>query len=132
MPTFAEIETAIGQHLGGMANVPPIAWPNRPFTPGTDPYLEFRHAPNGSVDPVIAGGFAYQLGLALITVIVPAGGFTTAANTIAQAVADRFPKALRLTAGAGRVVINAPTSLATPFQDGAYWRQPVRVSYITE
>ena len=132
MPTFAEIETAIGQRLEGMANVPPIAWPNRAFTPGDAAYLEFRHAPNGSVDPVIAGGFAYQLGLVLITVIIPAGGFTTAANTIAQAIADRFPKALRLTAGSGKVVINAPTSLATPFQDGAYWRQPVRLSYITE
>lgn len=130
--TFSEIETAIGQHLSGMANVPPIAWPNRKFTPGTVPYLEFRHAPNGSFDPVIAGGYAYQIGLVLITVVIPANQFTTAANTLAQAIANRFPKALRLMASSGNVVINAPTSLATPFQDGAYWRQPVRISYITE
>lgn len=129
--TFAEIENAIGEHLAGMAGAPAIAWPNASFTPaGT--YLEFRHSPNGRFDPVIAGGYAYQIGLVLITVVVPAGGFATAANTLAQAVANRFPKALRLTAGAGKVVINAPSSVAAPFQDGAYWRQPVRVQYITE
>ncbi len=132
MPTFAQIENAIGQHLAGMASAPAIAWPNADFTPGADPYLEFRHSPNGSFDPVIAGGYAYQIGLALITVVSPAGGFATAANDIAQAVADRFPKALRLTAGTGKVVINAPSSIALGFQDGAYWRVPVRVGYITE
>lgn len=132
MPTFAEIENAIGQRLASMTNVPPIAWPNDSFVPGLDPYLEFRRSPNGSFDPVIAGGYAYEIGLALITVASPAGVFATASNDIAQQVANRFPKALRMTAGSGRVVINAPPSVAPGFQDGAYFRLPVRISYITE
>lgn len=129
--TFDQIETAVGQHLEGMTDCPPIAWPNQDFTPsGT--YIEFRHAPTERVDPVISGGYPYQIGIFLLTVVVPAGGFATAANTTAQAIADRFPKALRLDAGDGTVVISAPASLANGFQDGAYWRQPVRVFYITE
>jgi hypothetical protein len=129
--TFDEIETAIGQHLEAMDDCPPIAWPNQDFTPsGT--YIEFRHVPSDRVDDTGSGGYPYQLGIVLLTVVIPAGGFNTAANTIAQAIADRFPKALRLAAGGGFVLMNGPAALGTPFQDGAYWRQPVSVRYITE
>ncbi|MAH32273.1 MAG: hypothetical protein CMG78_09585 [Marinobacter sp.] len=130
--TFNDIEEAVGQRLEGMANVPAIAWPNRAFKPDSTAYLEFRHSPGDRVDPVLAGGDPRQTGIFLITVVAPPGKFSGAANTLAQAVADRFPKGLRLTAGSGKVVINAPSSLATPFQGGGYWRQPVRVFYITE
>lgn len=129
--TFQEIENAVGQRLAGMTDCPPIAWPNKDFTPnGT--YIEFRHAPGERVDPVISGGYEYQTGIFLLTAVTRAGGFNTAANALAQNIADRFPKALRLSAGDGSVVITAPSALGTPFQDGAYWRQPVRVFYITE
>lgn len=130
MPTFDQIETALGQHLRGMGSTP-IAWPNQDFTP-TGTYIEFRHSPTERIDPVLAGGMPYQTGIALITVVAKAGGFATAANTLAQQIANRFPKALRLTAGSGRVIISAAPSFGTPFQDGAYWRQPVRVFYLTE
>jgi len=130
--TFNDIETAVGQRLQSMPGCPPIAWPNQDYNPnGT--YIEFRHSPNQRIDPVLGGGGApYQTGIFLLTVVVRAGGFATAANTLAQQIADRFPKALRLPAGGGNVVISAAASLATPFQDGAYWRQPVRVFYTTE
>lgn len=129
--TVNELETAVGQRLEGMTDCPPIAWPNQDFTPdGT--YIEFRHAPNERIDETYDATGVRQTGIFLLTVVVQSGGFTTSANTIAQAIADRFAKALRLTAGSGKVVINAPSSLTTPFQDGAYWRQPVRVFYVTE
>lgn len=129
--TLNDVETAIGQHLEAMTGAPTIAWPNKSFTP-SGLYLEFRHAPNTIVDNTISGGFDYMQGIALVTVVSDANGFSTAANTLAQLVKDRFPKALRLPAGTGFVLINEPTSFGTPFQDGAYWRQPVRISYITE
>lgn len=129
--TFDQIETAIGQHLEGMPNCPSIAWPNHDYAPD-GVYIEFRHAPTDRLDDVISGGFPYQIGIFLLTVVVPAGGFTTQANQIAQDIANRFPKALRIGTGGGNIVIYAPTSLGNGFQDGAYWRQPVRVSYITE
>lgn len=125
-----DIENAIGQHLAGMGSTP-IAWPNDDFTPnGT--YIEFRHVPGERVDEVISGGFAYQNGIVLLTVVTPSGGFATAANTLAAQIATRFPKALRLPAGGGNVVISAPANPGTPFQDGAYFRKPVSVRYITE
>ena len=128
--TFDQIETAVGQHLRGMGSTP-IAWPNQNYTP-TGTYIEFRHSPGDRFDDTIDAAGAIQTGIFLLTVVVKAGGFATAANALAQQIADRFPKALRLAAGGGNVVIYAPSALGTPFQDGAYWRQPVRVFYITE
>lgn len=129
--TLQDIETAIGQYLQGMSGAPDIAWPNKDFKPN-GLYIEFRHTPNTVVDGTTNGGFEYHIGIALLTVVAPVNAFSGAANSLAQGIADRFPKALRLTAGTGKVLINAPTSFGTPFPDGAYWRQPVRISYITE
>lgn len=135
MMTQQQIEVALGQRLAGMASAPPVAWPNAnydPTTSGAVPYLEFVHEPVTRVDEVISGGFSRQIGLVLITVVVERGKFTGAANALAEAVAARFDKALRLVAGAGDVVINAPAEIAAGFADGIYWRVPVRVSYVTE
>lgn len=125
-----DIEQAFGQHLEAMGSTP-IAWPNDDFKPnGT--YIEFRHVPNERVDPVISGGFPYQTGIILLTVVVQSGKFATEANALASEIADHFPKALRLAAGSGSVVVMAPANPGTPFQDGAYFRKPVSVRYITE
>ena len=131
--TFDDIEAAVATYLLAMADCPPIAWPNRPYTPevGTA-YIEFRHAPNTRQDDTGDGIGAIQTGLFLLTVVAPDEGGAKVANDIAQAIADRFPKTLRLTAGSGKVVFNAPASLAPPFTEGVYWRQPVRLSYVTE
>lgn len=135
MMTHQQIETALGQRLEGLPNRPPIAWPNANYDPkatGAVPYLEFVHSPVTRVDEVTSGGYERQIGLALITVVVERGKFTGNANAIAEAVALRYPKALRLVAGVGNVVINAPSEIAPGFTDGIYWRVPVRVSYVTE
>lgn len=129
--TFAEIENALGQRLVAVAGNVPIAWPNKDFVPST-PYFEFRHTPVDRVDDTTSGGFAYQTGIVLITVVADRDKFATEANGLAQTIADGFPKALRLTAGTGTVLINAPSAPATPFVDGVYYRLPVRVTYITE
>ena len=125
------IETAIGQHLTGMTDCPPVAWPNKDFTPsGT--YIEFRHAPNERRDDTIDGIGAYQIGLVLLTVVSAKDKFTTTANDVAEAIMARFPKGLRLDAGSGTVLVNAPVNPGTGFPDGAYWRQPLTLSYLTE
>jgi hypothetical protein len=126
-----DIENAIGQHLAAMTDCPPIAWPNADFTP-TGTYIEFRHVPGARVDPVISGGFAYQTGIALLTVVTPAGRFAGEANAIAAQIAERFPKATRMPADGGNVVIQAPANPGTAFTDGAWFRKPVSVRYITE
>lgn len=128
---FAQIENAIGQHLAGMANCPPIAWPNKDFTPTGD-YLEFRHSPNERINNDLTGGFDRQTGIVLITVISQRDKFTATALNIAQNISNRFPKGLRLTAGTGKVLISNPAALAAGFVDGSYWRQPVTIRYLTE
>lgn len=129
--TFDEIETLVGQHLAAMDDVPPIAWPNAKFiVDGT--YIEFRHAPIEQIDETISGGYAYHSGLFLITVVTEAGKHNTEANTLAQAISNHFPKALRISSDNGNVLITSPPSLGSGFQDGVFWRQPVRISYITE
>jgi len=131
--TLNEIETALGQHLADIDDMPPIAWPNRTFTPPADGlYVEFRHVPGERVDDTVSGGYPYQSGIALLTVVTKAGEFSTAANELAQSIADAFPKALRLAVGGGFVLMYAPARFGTPFQDGAYWRQPISVFYLTE
>jgi hypothetical protein len=129
--TDNDIENAIGQHLAAMTNCPPIAFPDKDFTPN-GPYIEMRHVPGERFDDTIDAIGAIQTGIILLTAVTPAGGFATAANTIAGAIAARFPKALRLAAAGRTVLINAPASPGTPFTDGAYFRKPVRVFYITE
>lgn len=131
---FQQIETALGQRLSGLSPAYPIAWPNKDYDPtGVDkvPYIEFRHVPSARDDDSIDGSFAVQTGIALLTVVVSRDAFTNQANTIAQAVADRFSYGLRMTAGSGVVMVAKPAELATGFVDGVYWRQPVRVNYRT-
>lgn len=130
-PSSDEVEEAVGRYLEGMANLPPIAWPDRPFK-HDGLYLEFIYSPTATFDPVISGGYPYEIGFFLITAVAPSGSFGKEAKALAKRVKDRFPKALRLTAGSGKVVINAPTTQIRGFQDGSHWRQPVRISYITE
>jgi len=130
--TFKDIETALGQRLESLANVPPIAWPNAAFTPAY-PYLEFRHSPNDVLDETGQGGYERQIGFVLVTVVTELNAFSNEANDIAEAIRRHFPKALRISAGDGTVLINAPTSIAAAFPfDGKEWRLPVRVSYMTE
>lgn len=117
--------------FGGYGRLPAGCVANVDFTPsGT--YIEFRHAPNGQIDDTISGGFAYQSGLVLLTVVSERGKFTGASNILAQKTLDQFPQAAAASGDTGTVLINKPANAGTPFVDGVYWRQPIVVSYITE
>jgi hypothetical protein len=131
--TLDELETALGQQVDAIADGTPIAWPNRDYDPADGvPYIEFRHSPVSVDDPTGNGEYEYQRGLLLLTVVTERGKYSGEANGIAQALREGFRKSLRLSAGSGNVVINAPPSFGSPFVDGVYWRQPLVVSYITE
>lgn len=131
--TFQNIETALAQRLAALVLTPalPIAWENKDF-PAVGSYLEFRHAPTTRVDDTTDGSGASQIGIALITVVTPRDTFTNAALVTAQAIANWFPKGLRLAIAGGNVLIYAPTLPASGFVDGRNWRLPVRVFYLTE
>lgn len=129
--TLNEIETALGQRLATMAACPPIVWPNRKADPAR-PYLSVQHVPVGRQNIALAGGAVRITGFVVVTVVTEIDGFTTEANTIAQAVIDRFPAGLRIPAGRGHVVIRQEPEPITPFRDGDDWRQPVRIPYGAE
>jgi len=128
--TFLEIENAIGQ-VADSATALPVAWPNRDYS-GPVPYLEFRHSPNTVTDDSLGGTNARQDGIALITVVGEVNTFAAPLLALAQQVADAFPKALRIPAGSGNVLINTPSSVVAGFTDGVNYRVPVRISYETE
>lgn len=129
---FVTIEQALGMQLVGMAPSYPVAWPNKDYDPkGALPYIEFRHVPASVTDDSIDASMHVQTGLALITVVVSRDGFSTDANDIAQAVADRFPMGTRIPAGDGSVMITKPPEPVAGFTDGIYYRLPVRVNYRT-
>lgn len=129
------IETALGQRLAALPNVPPIAWPNANYDPkatGAVPYVEFVHSPVQRLDDTIDASDERQEGLALMTVVIARGQFTGPANALADAIAAHFPNGLRLPLSTGDDVMMAkPTDVIQGFTDGIYWRVPVRVTYRT-
>lgn len=130
--TDDDITTAFGQHLVGMTGCPPVAWPNGP-SPSTLPHLIVRHEPVSRVEKALAGGGEQQVGFFFVTVVSTRGAHATVANTLAQSIAARFTKALRLPAGGGAVLIAAASEPATGFHDKAEnWCVPVRIRYRTE
>lgn len=130
--TLVEIETALGQRLTGISPVPRVAWPNKDAALAV-PYLEFRHVPVSVEDDTLDSTARRQVGLVLITVVAARDEFATVANDLAQTVQARFPRGLRLpVAGKGQILISRHPEAVPPFQDGVYWRQPVRITYQTE
>jgi hypothetical protein len=125
----AAISNAIGQRLAAAPSIGVIVWENKDASPAR-PYLQFqlvrvnrRDATMGSTSPI-------SRGFALITVVGEINKFSTEAAVIADKVADRFPKGLRLNvSGGGVVVIIDPPSVLQGFKDGPDWRLPVRVEY---
>ena len=125
--TQAEILQAIGQRLQGMANCPPIVWPNKVATLPR-PYLVVQIIRGGASDPTLAGaGNLLLTGQFMVTVVADLNAFSTAADALADQIAARFPKGLR---PAPRVVITAPAEILNGYPDEVSWRVPVRVRYL--
>jgi sugar/nucleoside kinase (ribokinase family) len=129
--TFSEIDTAIKARTLAIAGAIPVSWPNKDFTPGAE-YIEIRHQPVQRIDTTGTGDNSQQDGLVLFNCTVRAGIGETRALQIADLIRAGFPKALRLAAGAGNVVITKPADPRPGFTDGTYYRLPVVVSYTTE
>jgi hypothetical protein len=126
------IVEAIGKHLEAMTDCPPVAWPDRDFVPNGAAYIEFRLSPGATFDDTIDAIGEIETGIALLTAVAPAGNLGMVATDIERRIRSHFTKGLRLTAGGQTVLINAPANPGTAFTDGAYFRKPVSVRYITE
>ena len=133
--TLNDIETALGQHLEGMANCPPIAWGNK--TPKDDPmplpYLRTLHQPVTRIQPTVDCSVPEdKTGIWLVTVIAKSDKSTTQANDLAEAVAQRFRAGTRLGAGSGNVLIDRAEPVAGFHDEANNWSVPVRINYQTE
>lgn len=130
--TLNEIETALGQHLAGMANCPPIAWGNRSADPAL-PYLRTLHQPVTRIQPTVDCSVPEdKAGIWLVTVVAKSDKFTTEANDIAEAVAQHFKAGTRLGAGSGNVLIDRAEPVAGFHDEANNWAVPVRINYKTE
>lgn len=130
--TLDEIETALGQHLAGMANCPPIAWGNKTADHAL-PYLRTLHSPVSRVQPTTDCSIPEdKTGLWLVTIVAESDMFTTEANTIAENVAQRFKEGTRISAGDGNLLIDRSEPVAGFHDEANNWAVPVRIRYKNE
>ena len=130
--TLNEIETALGQHLAGMANCPPIAWGNKSADHAL-PYLRTLHSPVTRIQPTVDCSVPEdKTGIWLVTVVTESDMFTTEANAIAEAVAQRFRAGTRLDAGSGKLLIDRAQPVDGFHDEANNWAVPVRMNYKTE
>lgn len=130
--TLDEIETALGQHLEAMIDCPPIAWGNKDADHAM-PYLRVLNQPVSRVDPTPDGSIPEdKTGILLVTVVTESDTFTTEANTLAEAIAQRFRAGTRIAAGTGNVLIDRAEPVAGFLDAANNWAMPVRMNYRTE
>jgi hypothetical protein len=130
--TITQISTALGQHLEGMADCPPIAWPNKSADHAL-PYLRFRHDPVSRSNASLAKDIpADQTGLALVTVVSRSDTFANEAEGLAEDIAQRFTEGTRIAAGSGQVLISLAEPVAGFTDPRGNWNVPVRIRYRTE
>lgn len=130
--TIDEIETALGQHLLGMAFCLPIAWGNK-SSDHPKPYFRTLHQPVTRIQPTIDCVVPEnKTGIWLVTVIAESDMFTSQANEQAERVAQRFKAGTRLDAASGKVLIDRAEPVAGFHDDANNWAVPVRMTYRTE
>jgi hypothetical protein len=124
-----DIVETLGVRIKTLANVPAIYWGNQDAPAGVArPYLRFELNP--AQDGRGISGGKVQSGFAQVTVIDDLGEFETAANTMAQGIADLFPYELSLTCDDGKLTITTHTIPMGGFRDGSDWRKPVQIDFI--
>ncbi|HEX73324.1 MAG TPA: hypothetical protein ENN65_08430 [Candidatus Hydrogenedentes bacterium] len=131
MITDNQIEEAFGRHLEA-AYIADIVWPNATENLPPKPYLVVQHVPGIRRSPGLgAGGGEEVTGSFVVTVVTDVNKFSTQANDLAAEVMARFPRAVPIPCGDGKLRPGPQNPVAlVAGRDGADWRQPVRIAYI--
>lgn len=95
----------------------------------TVPCILFTHQPTGRTDLALAGGAVFAEGFADFIVICPLNEFASRAGNIAGQIAALFPKGRAVFLAGATATITRPATVLPGFNDGVYWRVPVRVNY---
>lgn len=125
----ADISQTLGQRLAGMTDCPPIAWENKDASPAR-PYLAVEMVRVSRRAPGLSGGAVIARGFMQVTVVTAVDKWAYPAERLAQQVADRFPKALRLAGpSGGYVTVTEAPDIKQGYRDGPDWRVPVQIDY---
>jgi hypothetical protein len=126
MATIAQIKLAFGQAIAAISGLPVLAHENRTLEPSR-PFVLVDFVPTGRINATVDASEIRAQGYIVASVCIAQGGFTTQADTWAQAIIAAFPPARRL----GGVCVTEASDLQGYF-DGVGWRQPVRIDYRSE
>lgn len=106
MTGLTQVEEGMVQRLQSMANLPAVAWPNAPFTPGKDPYFRAFFLPG---EPNAAGigtaAMNEQRGVFQVSVYVPAGTGTKSLKTLCDAVEAHFKRGTDFIYGSVKITV---------------------------
>ncbi|WP_158247946.1 hypothetical protein [Paracoccus sp. SY] len=117
------VQNRIGQHLVGLGKS--VVFPNKSGPIPAKPYLVMQNRSRTDVDGALAGGKGYSEGSQAVVVVGELNAFATAADDLAYAVKERFPKALRL----GGVTIRG-ASVQGGYTTETDYRVPVIIDWI--
>lgn len=108
----------------------PVSYPDIPFIPPANAYLEVRHLPNSNINRFIGNADDTQYrGLLQITVVYPSGKGIVAPNEVAGKIVDHFKKGTVLRSGATTVRVYEKPSVAPSSQDTDRVHVPVTIKY---
>jgi len=129
------IETAIEAALFGrvrslsLTGAPPLAWPNRSFTPpGT--YIRVDHLPNRTTRLFIGSTASHlRQGILQLTAVTPLQGGPEPATELAGAIAADFPPDLALYRAGVKVRVQRVPDVMPPEKTDTSWTVRVDVYY---
>ena len=124
------INSALKAQLHSGALSAPEHWPNVREVAGlpSRPYLAVSFGAQGRQNFDMAGS-PLEEGLMNVTVVTELGIGDAPANTLANAISDLFPAALRLTTPDAEITIMRPADIQSGFRDGVDWRLPILIYY---
>jgi hypothetical protein len=133
----SQITEALLQRLAALTLSPAllVAYPNVTFPAAgqTKPttYLEAHSPLRANTSAIGISAWNEHAGIFQVDVVYGTQDGAIRPTQIADAIAQHFPRNLRLTNGDIQVDIYEPPSIAAPITDGSYNRTPVSISYRT-
>lgn len=130
-----ELRAAFRTRLLTVTGLPAVAWENRNFTPPNNAaWIEERLLPAPSKYAAFGGngisnGTIKHSGIYQITLIVPAGSDTKAAETLVDTLVSLFRPGVRLTLSTGEITTCTLAYPSPPIQDGTGYRIPISIYY---
>lgn len=127
-----EVEDAFGKDLLEIPGRPSIIWPGGNLDVPR-PRLIFQHNPFAVEDDTLDCTYIYWTGNFTLTALTTGSNRVNEARYIYELLKDRYPKGRRIAINAqNTMLINKPPAPRTGFPDGADWRLPIVIDYLTE